>query len=134
MPSKTINMQLKRIRLELARTPEFPEGNPKFGYEFIAPLTQDNHIDADAWKNVKDHCGVLRFWGADKQERGVLRHVGNGWRFDYDPRDDTDDEPFFKLDRHSLAPGDYVSVTEHDGVRRPFRVVSVTPVVRSAWR
>jgi hypothetical protein len=129
-----MNMQLKRIRLELARTPEFPEGNSKFGYEFIAPLTQDNHIDADAWKSVKDHCGVLRFWGTDKQERGVLRHVGNGWRFDYDPRDDTDDEPFFKLDRHSLAPGNYVSVTEHDGVQRPFRVVSVTPVVRSAWR
>jgi hypothetical protein len=134
MSSETMDRQLKRIRLELGRTPEFPDGSQKYGYEFIAPLTGDNHIDADAWKKVKDHCGVLRFWGTDKQERGVLRHVGNGWRFDYDPRDDTDDEPFFKLDRHSLAPGDYVSVTEHDGVQRPFRVVSVTPVVRSAWR
>jgi len=133
MSSEIIDRQLKRIRLELARTPEFPDGNPKCGYEFIAPLTQDFHIDAEAWKNVKGHCGVLRFWGADRPERGMLRHVGNGWRFDYDPRDDSDDERFFKLDRHSLAVGDYVSVTEHDGVQRPFRVVSVKPVVRAAW-
>ena len=134
MAQETTQMGLKRIRIELARTPDFPDGSPKYGYEFIAPLTQDNHIDADAWKKVRDHCGVLRFWGTDRPERGLLRHVGNGWRFDYDPRDDTDDERVFKLDRHSLAPGDYVSVTEHDGVQRPFRVVSVTPVVRSAWR
>ena len=132
--SESMEIQLKRIRLELARTPEFPAGSPKYGYEFIAPLTQDQQIDANAWKRVKDHCGVLRFWGADQPERGLLRHVGNGWRFDYNRRDDTDDDPFFKLDRHSLAVGDYVSVTEHDGVQRPFRVVSVTPVVRSAWR
>ncbi len=134
MSQETAQMSLKRIRIELARTPDFPDGSPKYGYEFIAPLTQDNHIDADAWKKVRDHCGVLRFWGTDRAERGLLRHVGNGWRFDYDPGDDADDERFFKLDRHSLAPGDYVSVTEHDGVQRPFRVVSVTPVVRSAWR
>jgi hypothetical protein len=129
-----MDRQLKRIRLELGRTPEFPDGSPKYGYEFIAPLTADNHIDADAWKKVKDHCGVLRFWGMDQPERGMLRHIGNGWRFDYDPRDDSDDERFFKLDRHSLAVGDYVSVTEHDGVQRPFRVVSVKPIVRAAWR
>jgi hypothetical protein len=29
------------------------------------------------------------------------------------------------MDRHSFAPGEYVSITEHDGVTRPFRVVSV---------
>ena len=133
MPESS-DMQLKRIRLELARTPEFPGGSQKYGYEFIAPLTQDNHIDAGAWKQVKDHCGVVRFWGTDQPERGVLRHVGKGWRFDYDRPDDRDDEPFFKLDLHSLAVGGYVSITEHDGVQRPFRVVSVTPVVRTAWR
>jgi hypothetical protein len=59
MSSETMDKRLKRIRLELARTPEFPDGSSKYGYEFIAPLTLDNHIDADAWKEVKDHCGVL---------------------------------------------------------------------------
>ena len=37
-----------------------------------------------------------------------------------------DDEPIFKFDRHSFVPGEYVSITEHDGVTRPFRVISVT--------
>lgn len=134
MAAQSMDMQLKRIRLELARTPEFPAGSSKYGYEFIAPLTQDNHLDANAWKAVKDHCGVLRFWGSDRPEHGMLRHVGSGWRFDYDRDDDADDEPFFKLDRHTLAPGDYVSITEHDGVQRSFRVVSLTPVVKTAWR
>ena len=120
-------MSLMRIRLELARSPEFPEGSSSHGYEFIAPLNQDGHIDAAAWKAVKDKCRVLRFWGGDAEENGILRHVGHGWRFDYDKADDKDDEPFFKLDRHALSPGEYVSITEHDGVQRPFRVRMVTP-------
>ena len=120
-------MALQQIRLELARTPDFPEGSPDRGYEFIAPLTPDGHIDAKAWKDVKDRCEVTRFW-AGEFETGLLRHVGGGWRFDYAAQDDADDEPFFKLDRHALTPGAYVSITEHDGVQRPFRVASVLPV------
>lgn len=120
-------MALRQIRLELARTPDFPEGSPDHGYEFIAPLTADGHIDAKAWKDVKDRCEVTRFW-AGEFESGLLRHVGGGWRFDYATKDDADDEPFFKLDRHALTPGAYVSITEHDGVQRPFRVASVIPI------
>jgi hypothetical protein len=122
-------MALQQIRLELARTPEFPQGSPDHGYEFIAPLTADGHIDAKLWKAVKDRCEVTRFWAGDF-ETGLLRHVGGGWRFDYTTQDDTDDEPFFKLDRHALTPGAYVSITEHDGVQRPFRVASIVPVGR----
>jgi hypothetical protein len=122
-------MNLMRIRLVLARTPEFPVGSSEHGYEFIGPLTSDEHIDAEAWKKVKEKCRVVRFWGDEPERQGFLRHVGHGWRFDYDPKDDADDEPFFKLDRHDLRPGAYVSVTESDGVQRPFRVESVLPVV-----
>lgn len=122
-------MALQRIRLELARTPDFPQGSPDHGYEFLAPLTADGHIDAKAWKDVKERCEVTRFW-AGEFESGLLRHVGGGWRFDYTAKDDSDDEPFFKLDRHALTQGAYVSITEHDGVQRPFRVASVIPVGR----
>jgi hypothetical protein len=121
-------MNLNFIRLELARTPEFPQGSPDHRYEFVAPLTKDAHIDATAWKEVKDRCEVTRVWGAEEPQIGLLRHVGKGWRFDYDKTNDTDDEPFFKLDRHALTLGTYVSITEHDGVQRPFKVVSVIPV------
>jgi len=122
-------MNLNRIRLELARTPEFPEGSQRHGYEFIAPLTNSAHIDAKVWKDAKAVCKVIRFWGDEERELGFLRHVKGGWRFDYDPDSEGDDEPFFKLDRHALEPGAYVSITEHDGVQRPFRVTSVTPVL-----
>jgi hypothetical protein len=121
-------VNLNFIRLELARTPEFPQGSSEHRYEFVAPLTKDAHIDAEAWRKVKDRCEVTRVWGSDPSQFGRLRHVGKGWRFDYDGTDDTDDEPFFKLDRHALSPGAYVSVTEHDGVQRPFKVVLVVPV------
>ena len=121
-------MALTRIRLELARTANHPEGSSAHGYEFIAPLTDDDHIDADAWREAKDQCKVFRFWEGEPDEHGKLRHVGHGWRFDYKAEEDEDDEPFFKLDRHAIVPGAYVSITEHDGVQRPFRVVSVVPV------
>lgn len=120
-------MSLMRIRLELARTPEFPSGSSAHGYEFVAPLSADDHIDADEWRAHKDQCEVVRFWGDDPEEKGKLRHVGNGWRFDY-AEGEEDDEPFFRLDKHSLRPGTYVTVTERDGEQMPFRIVSILPI------
>jgi hypothetical protein len=124
---------LSRIRLELGRTQEFPQGSAQHGYEFIAPLTRDGHVDAVGWRRTKEHCGVRRFWGHDRDEQGMLRHVGHGWRFDYSVPNESD-EPFFKLDTHAFVPGNYVSIREHDGVTRPFRVVEVTalPLVGAA--
>lgn len=123
-------MTLMRIRLELARTEDFPNGSSEHGYEFFAPIGNDGKIDRDAWRSLKDQCRVTRFWGSEETQVGLLRHVGSGWRFDYNNAETTDDEPFFKLDRHSIMPGAYVSVTEQDGVQRPFRIVSVVPVVQ----
>ena len=122
-------MALTRIRLELGRTDGFPEGSPAHGYEFVAPLTRDGHIDSSSWSKVKDKCRVRRFWGADPVEVGLLkRHGEHGWYFDYRRRDQSDDEPFFKLDTHRLIKDGYVSITEHDGVQRPFKIVLAQPV------
>lgn len=116
---------LKKVRLELARTRESPDGNPHCGYEFVAPLTKDGHLDADLHRQRKSECRVNRFWEGQKSEQGVLLHLGKDrWVFSYAPGAD-DDEPAFKFDRHAFAPGEYVSITEHDGVTRPFKVVSV---------
>jgi len=41
--------------------------------------------------------------------------------------DADDDEVFFKLDRHTLVKGAYVSDTEHDHVQRPFKIVDTAP-------
>jgi len=120
--------ELTRIRMELARTVGCPNGSRLHGYEFVAPLTSDGHIDAAAWRSQKEKCRVRRFWKGEPDELGALRHVGHGWRFDYDRHETNDDEPFFKLDRHRLMTGAYVSVTEHDGIQRPFRIVETIPI------
>lgn len=122
-------MSLKKIRLELARTKDFPEGSARHGYEFVAPLDAKGHLDAKEWKRVAAACTVRRFWGEAADEHGILVHRPDGkWAFSYE-EGDTDDEPIFRFDRHSFVSGEYVSVTEHDGVTRPFRVVAVeTPV------
>lgn len=114
--------------MELARTEGFPEGSPAHGYEFVAPLTAEGHVDVEEWRKAKDRCTVRRFWDGQDDEHGKLRYLGHGWRFDYDPSDADDDEPFFKLDRHVLTKGAYVSVTEHDRVQRPFKIVETTPL------
>jgi hypothetical protein len=117
---------LRKIRLELARTREQPEGNPRCGYEFNAPLTRDGHLDLDLYRKTKGACRVHRFWEGEKSEEGALLHLGKDrWVFSYAPGED-DDEPAFRFDRHSFVAGEYVSITEHDGVTRPFKIVSVT--------
>jgi hypothetical protein len=125
-------MTLMRIRIELARTAEFPGGNSERGYEFVAPLQKDGHVDAEAWKNLRQHCQVIRFFDGERSSPGRLRRVGKGWHFDFDPARAEDDEAIFKLDRHPLLPGNYVSVTEDPGGQQPFRVVSVTPFMQDA--
>jgi hypothetical protein len=120
-------VSLQRIRLELARTPEYPEGSARHGYEFVAPLKDDGHIDSEAMHKVRELCRVTRFWGDAEEEHGRFAHTRHGWCFTYG--DDADEESFFKLERHLFKPGAYVSITEHDGVQRPFRVVLVTPAI-----
>jgi hypothetical protein len=121
-------MTLYSIRLELARTKEFPSGSSAHGYEFVAPLDQTGHLDPEQWRQTKGRCTVRRFQSGADEERGALVHVGKGWHFDYDKSERDDDEKLFKLDRHVIKQGEYLSVTEHDGVARPFRIVAVQAV------
>ena len=125
-------MPLMLITLELGRTRDYPDGSPQYGYEFIAPLDRQDHIDAAAWATAKQHCSVRCFRPGQDDRMGFLRHVGHGWRFDYDKGRSDDDEPFFKLDRHVVTPGLYLTLTEEDGVQRPFKIVSVMPAAVTA--
>ena len=120
-------MTLHDIRIELARTPDVPEGDANCGYEFIAPLTADGRLDSAAWPAHKADCRVRRFWRDKADEIGEIVHTGrHGWAFSYAPGEE-DDEPFFRLESHHIKVGDYISVTEHDGKTRPFRIMAVKP-------
>jgi len=118
-------MTLRRIRLELARTPEFPEGSLERGYEFHAPLTADGHLDADAFRAERAGCTVRRFWPGEEERHGTLHHTRNhAWVFSYAPGED-DDEAFHRLDRHLFRVGEYVTIREPGGQSHTFRVASV---------
>jgi hypothetical protein len=118
-------MALKRVRLELGRTDDFPEGNPNHGYEFVVPLAEDGRIDLADWEREPQICTVVRFSGFDEDERGqLIRTAAGEWAFSYEPGE-ADDEAVYRLGDHAFMEGNYVTITEHDGRSRPFRVVGV---------
>lgn len=121
---------MKRIRLELARDPDFPSGSKERGYDFIAPLDDKGHIIAKDWKAARETCRVRRFWAHEKDEIGHLVHKrGGSWAFHYDVHGDAeDDETGYRFGSHAFLPGEYVSIKEHDGVLRTFRVMSVVEI------
>ena len=51
---------LKRIRLNLARSKEFPSGSSRHGYELVAPLDPFGRIDPQLWQRYRDHCRVRK--------------------------------------------------------------------------
>jgi len=127
----TLPHEFKRIRLDLARSKEFPSGSTHHGYEFVAPLDGKGHIDPALWLTYRDHCRVRRFWNGSNDENGWLVHKPGGaeharWVFDYDAATDDDDEAGYRLGSHVFAPGEYVSIRDHDDDEiHTFRVVSV---------
>jgi len=121
----------KRIRLNLARSKEFPEGSARHGYEFVAPLDANGHIDPEQWRKHREHCGVSRFWGAE-EEAGRLVHKSGGseharWVFDYDATATDDDEAGYRFGSHAFRSGEYVSISDEDGEMHTFQVASVEP-------
>ena len=128
----TLPHNFKRIRLNLARSREFPQGSPRHGYEFVAPLNADGHIDEAQWKKDRAHCRVRRFWEGEDDEIGFLVHRPGGpehglWVFDYDDTAEDDDESGYRFGAHVFRPGEYVSIRGEDAEMHTFQVVSVEP-------
>ena len=121
-------MTLRRIRLELARDHDYPTGSSDRGYEFMAPLDADGHIDVEEWKRHRGECKVRRLWPGDDDFHGHLVHTqGRRWVFHYDLDSEPEpDEPGYRFDSHRFAEGEYVSITEHDGALRTCRIGSVS--------
>ena len=123
---------LKRIRLNLARSREFPAGSARHGYEFVAPLDGRGHIDPELWRKHREHCRVRRFWEGEPDEIGQLLHRPGGrdharWVFDYGGEAQDDEEAGFRFAEHAFVPGEYVSIRDEDGDIHTFQVISVEP-------
>jgi len=126
----TLPHSFKRIRLNLARSKEFPNGSAKHGYEFVAPLDAQGHIDAGLWKSERAHCRVRRFWNGEGDEVGFVVHKAGGpeharWVFDYDQSAEDDDESGYRFGAHAFRTGEFVSIRDEDGDMHTFVVAAV---------
>lgn len=126
----TLPHNFKRIRLNLARSKEFPDGSKLHGYDFVAPLDGNGHIDVEQWRKDRAHCRVRRFWAGEDDEIGMLVHKAGGpeharWVFDYDETAEDDDEAGYRFGSHAFKAGEYVSIRDEDGEMHTFVVDSV---------
>jgi hypothetical protein len=120
---------LSKIRLELARTKEHPEGEHNVGYEFAAPLDGSGRISSSVWQKDKEHCRVRRFRPGEEDDIGhLIRKPGGSWAFHYDIHsDEEDDESGYRFGDHTFKPGEYVSIREDDELIT-YRVTKVEQV------
>ena len=125
------NATLRKVTLHAARSKAFPEGSIRHGYDFIAPLTEDGHIDLEAWKAHRGECFAHRFWASEPTMQGLLVHRAGGfggstWAFEWKSPRKGDEEEGFRFGDHAFKVGEYVSVREAEGDLLTFRVVSVS--------
>lgn len=71
---------LKRVKLQLARSKEFPSGSTRHGYDIVAPLDAQGRIDLELWRQHRDACRVRRFW--DDEEDAITQI--SAWRIRLD--------------------------------------------------
>ena len=112
---------LRKVTLNAARSKEFPEGSIRHGYDFVAPLTADGHIDLEAWKQHRGECFAHRFWGAEPAMRGLLVHRAGGpggstWAFEWKKGTrDEEEEEGFRFGDHAFKIGEYVMASSEAG-------------------
>lgn len=117
---------LKTIRFELARSPGAPGGDTGHAYILRAPIDDNGYLDQSGWEKVKTLCTVKKLAKGNEVESGLLILTKSGtWAFSYAVGDE-DDENVFKLGHHRFQAGEYLSVTEHDGIQRTFKITAVT--------
>jgi len=112
--------------LELAREAGRPAGDAHVGYTFVAPLSQDAHIDAASWRTLRDRCVVNSFGHGENAQGMLRRRPGGSWAFHYDENGAEDDDAGYRFDAHRFVVGEYVTIQEDDGPHT-YRVASISP-------
>jgi mannose-6-phosphate isomerase-like protein (cupin superfamily) len=108
----------RRIQIELAREPGHSDGSANFGYLIWAALDSEGKIDAELWKQHRDHFRAVKYRPGNPNEIGHLIHrPGGSWAFHYDIVEDEDDESGFHIENERFVPGEYVSIREENRTR-----------------
>ena len=114
--------QFRQIRIELAREPGHPLGDPAVAYLIIAPLDADDRIDAKLCREHREACRITRFRPDRPDDHGHLVHRGSGWALHYA---EAPDEVGFHFADERFVSGEYVSINEA-GKLHTYRVASLS--------
>jgi hypothetical protein len=107
------------IRLELARTRDFPSGSVSRGFLIRVPLTKNGSIDEATLAGAPQKATVRRFWSTEPDESGRMVRVDGHWALRCNGKPDR------LLSTHSLGLGEEVAIIDSDGAPLRFRVASV---------
>ncbi|HRO32595.1 MAG TPA: hypothetical protein PLQ03_04205 [Brevundimonas sp.] len=116
------------IRLELAREPGSPSGDPDTGYDIVAPLNDAGKLDGEALK-AEPQRGRVRAFTQDRTTAAgrLTRGPGGRWLLDFEPGV-AEDATGFHFGDERFVPGEYVSLTLADGRQHTYVVARVQPV------
>lgn len=120
--------QFHHVRLELAREPGHPAGDPTEGYDIVAPLDADGRLDGEALRAEPERGHVRRFTDGQTVGTGRLQHgPGGQWTLDLEVGD-TADARGFRFGEERFVAGEYVSLTLPSGEQHTYVVARVAPV------
>jgi len=111
----------KNIRLELARTKEFPAGSVSRGYLIRLPLNDDDLVDPDAFELTPYRGTVRRYWSTEPDEAGLVLPVDGEWAMQCNGTA----ARRLELDGRPIRLGQQISVVEPNCAILPFRIASI---------
>ena len=111
----------KNIRLELARTKEFPAGSVSRGYLIQLPLDDDDLVDEDELGLNPHRAIVRRYWSTEPDEAGLVLPADGAWAM----RCNGTADRRLELDGRPIRLGQQLSIVEPNGATLPFRVASI---------
>jgi len=119
---------LTHIRLELAREPGSPAGNPQDGWDIVAVLDAGGKLDAEGCRDQSDRLHVRRFEDNQTVATGTLRQgPGGKWLLDLAP-EDAPDATGFRFGEERFVAGEYVSLINADGEPHAYVVAKAAPL------
>lgn len=120
--------QFHHIRLELAREPGHPAGDPTEGYDIVAALDAESRLDGEAQRAEPARGHVRRFLRDETVSTGQLRQ-GPGGRWILDMEDsEADDAVGFRFGEERFVAGEYVSLSLPSGEQHTYVVARVGAV------
>ncbi|MBF0664277.1 MAG: hypothetical protein IR159_01815 [Brevundimonas sp.] len=115
------------IRLEMAREPGRPAGDPGEGYDIVAPLDDEGRLDPAGWRADPGRCYARRFSDGQTEAKGRLHYDGKRWIVDLEPGDAAD-AVGFRFGEERFTAGEYVSLTLPDGEQHTYVVAAAKPL------